>query len=237
MPQKFLALEASTHRLSLALAVGSASWEQVYEQKHQHAELMLPAIHTLCAQAGMALSELDGIAYGAGPGAFTGLRIAAGVAKGLALVLGCPLLPVCSLEVLAETAGAAQVWCVMDARMNEVYAAAYLQDPCAARGWRVVSAPAVLAPALAVPPASPGPWLLVGDGPAAYPALLQEAGESVLLQPELVAPSALALLRMAQRSWHSGCDQTTAARASLFYVRDKVALTTHERAQSLPKQG
>src|SRR5690348_10909386 len=144
---RILALDASTEMCAVALGDGAAWDERAQLAGHRHSELLLPMVRELLDGRGMALADLDGIAFGAGPGAFTGLRIACGIAQGLALGAGLPVIGVSTLEALAETArqryGSSHVIAALDARAQEVYVAAYRHD---GKRWVEVSAPAVTAP-------------------------------------------------------------------------------------------
>ena len=128
---KILALDTATEACSAALLSGDGS---VYERHdiapRRHAELILPMVDGILTEAGLGLNDLDAIAFGRGPGAFTGVRIAAGVTQGLALGAGLPVIPVSSLAALAQPAlgKAAIVLPAIDARMGEVYWAAYESD-------------------------------------------------------------------------------------------------------------
>jgi tRNA threonylcarbamoyladenosine biosynthesis protein TsaB len=121
---RLLALDTSTEACSVALLLGSDLRLRCEMTERSHAELVLPMVQSLLDEAGLALRELDGIAFGRGPGAFTGLRIAAGVAQGLALGAGLAVAPVSSLAAVAEQVPAQPDECVIacnDARMGEVY--------------------------------------------------------------------------------------------------------------------
>src|SRR3954469_21692554 len=144
-----LAIETSTEFCSLALGRGGEVRSAHFNAGQRHAELILGSIERLLADAGLKLSDLDGIAYGMGPGAFTGLRIACGVTQGLALARGLPVVGVGTLEALAEefaskqggNGGIRKIIACLDARMGEVYHAAYRRsgpdsDPGA---WETIS--------------------------------------------------------------------------------------------------
>ncbi len=111
---------------------------------HRHAETLIAELETLLSEAGLGVADLDAVAFGAGPGAFTGLRIAAGVAQGIAASRGLPVIGVNCLEAIAHASGAPRALVCIDARMGEVYYAAYLRD--AAGGMTAALAPGVGAP-------------------------------------------------------------------------------------------
>jgi len=217
---RFAALETATEWCSVALWVDGeiASLERRAEQRHS--ELALPMLDRLMKDAGLAPAQLDAVAFGAGPGAFTGLRIACGLAQGLAFARGLPVLGVSTLEAMAEESGAARVVACLDARMREVYYAALERG---GDGWREVLPVQCVAPRLA--PAPPGGgWTGCGNGFAAYPDLLRGSISAVKseIHPTAVAIAELAAPRLARGE---GVD---AAQAAPVYVRDKVALTQAE---------
>lgn len=217
-----LALETSTESGSCALLIGDAVVERRCPPGRPHSETLLPLIRELLAESGLTFKQLDAVAFGAGPGAFTGLRVACGVAQGLAVGAGLPVVPVCGLEAMAATVGAPRVVSLLDARMGEVYAAAYTlgDDGYALHGRIHVGAPEAIEL-----PAGSG-WLAAGNALTAYPLLgerLQAAGFS--LQPG-VLPQAAAVARLAARRPTAQIDP---ALAVPLYIRDKVAKTIVER--------
>lgn len=211
-----LALETSTRRLSVALRRDGEVAERAAELPNGGSEWLLPAVQALLADAGLSLGQLDGIAFGAGPGSFTGLRLAAGCAQGLAFGLDLPVLGVGTLEALALASGESKVFACLDARMNEVYTAAY------ADGAEVL-APAVSPPGQVRLPPGDG-WVGCGDGLAAYAGLLPVPAR---VRADLL-PTAAAVARLAAPRLARG-EGLPAALAAPWYVRDKVALTTAER--------
>lgn len=230
---RILAFDTSTSWLSVACG-GNDAWCVRGEAAGQaHSERLLQLVDVVLADASWSLHSLDGIAFGAGPGSFTGVRIACGVAQGLGLGAGLPLVPVPTLEALAQAAwrehSAACVVACLDARMREVYVAAY------ARGsgrWNEVLAPCVLPPAdVAMPSAissvSRATWHGAGNGFAAYPAL---AAQLVIDHVHADAvPDARAIGELAEPRLAAG-EGVAAADALPLYVRHRVALTTAERA-------
>jgi tRNA threonylcarbamoyladenosine biosynthesis protein TsaB len=216
-----LALETSTHHLSVALFMGDTCLTRSETLASGGSELLLPWVHSLLAEGGVALQQLDGIAFGAGPGGFTGLRLACGVTQGLAWGADLPVVGICTLEAMALNAGAERVFACMDARMNEVYVAAYVREQ--ADVFRNEMTPVVSPPELVQAPA--GNWTAVGDGFAAYGATLQAQFPNfdVTVQPTAEAVARLAIPRFARG------EGEPAIAAAPLYVRDKVALTTAER--------
>ncbi len=220
-----IALETSTRLISVALWRDGKITERSHDQPNAGSALILPWVRELLAESGIALSALDGIAFGSGPGGFTGLRLACGVAQGLAYGSDLPVVGVGSLEALALASGEHHVYACIDARMNEVYSAAY---------QTVDGLPLeMLAPAVTPPASVPLPegcnWVGCGDGFAAYNLLLRERLENVLasVRPE-VMPTAAAVATLAAPRFARG-EGTAALHAAPQYVRDKVAFTTAER--------
>ena len=124
---KILALDTATEACSAALLSGDSVYERHEVAPRRHAELILPMVDGLLAEAGLGLNDLDAITFGRGPGAFTGIRIAAGVTQGLALGAGLPVIPLSSLATLAQGVmnKSATLLPAIDARMEEIYWAAY----------------------------------------------------------------------------------------------------------------
>jgi tRNA threonylcarbamoyladenosine biosynthesis protein TsaB len=228
-----LAIETSTEFLSLAAGRGDAVHVHHVHAGQRHAELILDSISALLAQAGLRVGDLEGVAYGEGPGSFTGLRIACGVVQGLALARGLKVLGVSTLLALAEEGAADKVLACIDARMGEVYHAAYCRDGGGDRGrgasaWRVVHAPALCRPN-EVPVPEGGAWSGFGSGFAAHKEVLRErlAGALDRVEPA-VFPTAAAVLRLARPRFGRGEGEAPEG-AVPVYIRDKVALKTSER--------
>ena len=219
---KLLAFDTSTEQLSIALQAGDSApvREHAGAGGAQASAALIPAIEALLAKAGLALSQLDAIAFGRGPGSFTGLRTACAVAQGLGFGSGVPVLPIDTLLAVAEEAhgrhGVERVVAVLDARMGEVYSAMYERS---GGNWRTVQAPRLSQPsAVLVPPG----WALAGNALALFPADVAAARFDAM-------PSATALLRLAPSALAAGPSHP-AAGALPLYIRDKVAQTTEERA-------
>jgi len=224
-----LAIDTSTDFCSVAASRGSALFSRHERAGQRQAETVLGMVNEVLIEARIELAQIQGIAYGAGPGSFTGLRIAAGVAQGLALARGIGVIGVGSLLALSEEAGkdaaGGRMIACLDAHMGEVYHAAYRR---AGAGWEEVSAPGLYRPE-AVPVAPGQDWTGCGDGFAAYrERLAARLGECVAaIRPE-ATPSARAVLKLAIPRFAAG-EAKDAATAVPVYLRDKVALKTSER--------
>ncbi|MCB4361690.1 tRNA (adenosine(37)-N6)-threonylcarbamoyltransferase complex dimerization subunit type 1 TsaB [Quatrionicoccus australiensis] len=219
-----LALETSTELGSCALWRDGELSERICPPGRSHSETLLPLVRDLLAEAGVAVAQLDAIAFGVGPGAFTGLRVACGAAQGLAVASDIPLLPLTSLEAMAAATGAEQVLALLDARMGEVYAGAYRR---AADGYVLQGEIRVCAPVDVQIPAESG-WLACGNAPAAYPLLAQRLAEAGLAVRSDILPTAAVLAQLAVPRLLRG-EGIDAALAAPLYVRDKVAKTVAER--------
>lgn len=222
-----LALDASSDACSVALLHHGLVDERFSVAPREHTRHLLPMVDELLRDHGLTLADLDAIAYGRGPGSFTGLRICLGVAQGLAFGADKPLVPVSTLEAMALScieqygiAGGTSVVVALDARMGEIYWAEYT---CAgampqALTAEYVMAPALLAAARAEAPAAAGNCIAVGEG-WHYPELASVARAATYAA---VSPRASAMVRLAEPLWRSGA--TVAAEAAEpVYLRDSVA--------------
>jgi len=238
-PPRLLAIDSSTERLCLGLHAGpDRQWTVEEAGGAQASARLLPLVQQGLAALGLTLQTLDAIAFARGPGAFTGLRTACAVAQGLAFGAGKPVLALDSLLIVAEDARiqagveeAFEVWVAMDARMDEVYAAAYRHG---AQGWQTRRAPA-----LYTLEALQAAWQADPPTAVAGSALLAFAGrlpvEGVRTWPT-EAQRAAAMLRLAGSAWRAG-EAIDAADALPLYLRDKVALTTAEREARRSAEG
>jgi tRNA threonylcarbamoyladenosine biosynthesis protein TsaB len=230
-----LALETSTEYLSLAVGRGDVVVARHIHAGQRHAERVFEEIRGIVAEAGLALADLDAVAFGRGPGSFTGVRVCCGVTQGLAFSLGIPVKGVVTLEAVAEevhaATGATQVIVCLDARMGEVYHAAYTRNVGApdGGGWTTVMEPGVYRPE-DVPEMSGEGWVGAGSGFVTYGDILAKRylANTNLFHPECV-PTARAVLALARPALEAGKGETP-AEALPLYVRDKVALTRSERA-------
>ena len=222
--QNILALDATTALCSAAWSDGSRWVERVELAGQRHSALMLGMIDDVLREAAQALRDVDEIAFGAGPGSFTGLRIACGIAQGLGLGAHRPVRAVSSLMALAQAGTAGAVIAALDARMNEVYWAAYRRAPHGGQ-WHVICEPAVARPDAVWCPDGAG-WVGAGNGFAAYPAL----GERLFAPERIDATVAVSARAIAELALAGQGTLGPAEAASPHYVRDKVARTTAERA-------
>lgn len=249
LERRWLAFDTSTDVLSLAVARGEQVWTQTLPGGAQASSGLIPAVLALLAEADMSLASLDAIVFGRGPGSFTGLRTACAVAQGLAFGADVPVLPVDTLLAVAEEARWAQVQtgallpdaeltvlALLDARMDEVYSAAYrwLPEPGSVPG--------------PMPGSSHGRWQEAAPLQVSAPEKLNLPNDRVVMQagnafaaygerlPPVVPgglrcealPTAAALLRLAPALWAQGL-AVPAEQAMPLYIRDKVANTTAER--------
>lgn len=228
--RRWLALDTSTDRLCVAAGHDGRVASAEAPGGAQASLALLPAARQVLAQVGGTLQGLQGIAFARGPGAFTGLRGSVAVTQGLALAHGLPVWPLDSLMLVAEDTRAARpvaegqtAWVAMDARMDEVYAAAYRWRH---GRWHTVVAPMLCdADMLAAHWAADPPALVAGSALAAFGARLPVGAARVLDTPHDRA-AALARLAADALANQAGVD---ASQALPLYLRDKVALTTAER--------
>lgn len=229
---KLLAFDTSTELISIAVTRqidGVARvWLHTGAGGAQASSALIPAIETLMAEAGLRFEELDAIAFGRGPGSFTGLRTACAVAQGLGFGAGVPLLPVDTLLAVAEEARVQQapqlpdlrLLALLDARMGELYAASYVYT---GGRWQQQADFSLLKPE----------QVALSDAQALAGNVFAEYGERLALPPDLpcwsALPTAAAMVRLAPHLLAAG-NAVAAADALPRYIRDKVAQTTQERA-------
>jgi len=221
---KLLVLDTSTEWCSAALWLDGRVQARRVLAEQRHSSLLLPMVDELLRESAIGLRQLDGIGYGAGPGSFTGLRIACAVTQGLAFGADLPVAGVSTLQSIAEQAGAERVLTVLDARMAEVYWAAYRRDGA---GWRAVSEPALALPESVSVPAGGG-WVGAGNGFVALGEALRPRLAALARIDGMLMPDAAAMAPLAARAFERG-EGMDAALAAPIYLRDKVALTVDER--------
>ncbi len=226
---RLLALDTATDQLAVAVVAGERDFCANEAGGARASQRLLPLVFELLHAAGLQPAQLHAVAFGRGPGAFTGLRTATSVAQGLGFGIGCPVLPIDSLTIVAEDArmrcGTNDLWVVMDARMDEVYAGAYRFD---GRRWQVQHEAALFTlPALNALWQADAPRAVAGSALSAFGERLL-CGDARRID-EAGTDRAAALARLARAAW-SHAEAIDAAQALPLYLRDKVALTTAERA-------
>lgn len=222
---RILALDAATEACSAALDDHGEVRERFEIAPREHANLLLPMAHGLLAEAGWRLHELDALAFGRGPGAFTGLRIAAGAAQGLAFGAELPVAPISDLAALAagsaRVCGVDRVLAVADARMDEVYWCAF-ETADSAAGPQPLAAERV-APPEAIPPHDYGAdWTPAGNGWPAYESALAPLAARLGGVPACLYPRARDIARLGAAAVDRD-EMVPADRATPSYVRDDVA--------------
>ncbi|MDR2092249.1 MAG: tRNA (adenosine(37)-N6)-threonylcarbamoyltransferase complex dimerization subunit type 1 TsaB [Azoarcus sp.] len=219
---KLLAFEFSCERASVALRLGGETRLRKIEGHGNHSDNILAAARKLLDEGGLGVGALDAVAFGSGPGAFTGLRLACGVAQGIALGAGLGVIPVCSLAALAAQSPLPLALAATDARMGEIYHARYRIE----NGLPVeLAAPACCPPEALPPPESD--CFGLGSAFAAFDTPLAAVRASLAGCDPLAVPSAETVARLAAEAGET--DIVPPERAAPLYVRNKVALTTAER--------
>jgi tRNA threonylcarbamoyladenosine biosynthesis protein TsaB len=230
---KLLAIETSTEACSVAVYVDGEVRERHELAPRRHTQLVLPWADELLAEAGLRKSQLDAIAVGRGPGAFTGVRLAIAITQGLALALDRPVLPVSTLAVLAMQGQGDRIFAAIDARMGEVYLGEFLRQP---EGLvHVVTPEVIVVPSLAALPEQPEqPVHGVGTGFSAESgALVARLGASLLGFDAHALPRATDLARLAAAAYARG-EAIAPDALEPAYLRDKVALTLEEQGKPKP---
>jgi tRNA threonylcarbamoyladenosine biosynthesis protein TsaB len=229
-----LAIETATEACSVALWIDGRVIERFELAPRRHTELVLPWIDGLLAEAGLAKSQLDAIACGRGPGAFTGVRLAVALTQGIALALDLPVVAVSTLAALALDAPANEgeaILAAIDARMSEVYVGAFVRT-----GDTIESLGAErLAPPSTVDGLPERTWIGVGTGFAAEAgALVARLGPQLLRFDDGALPHAAAVARLAVPA-HARGETIAAERLEPAYLRDKVAMTLAEQGKPMPR--
>jgi tRNA threonylcarbamoyladenosine biosynthesis protein TsaB len=223
---KLLAFETATEACSVAVWVDGEVCERFEVAPRRHAELALPWADDVLAQAGVRRGELDAIAVGRGPGAFTGVRLAIAVAQGVALALDRPVVPVSTLAALALQARAPRVLAAIDARMGEVYAAAFR---CDGDNATLLDLERVVAPDAVALPDDANDWVGVGTGFGAVEGTLQRTlGHRFARIDATALPRASDIARLGAQAFKRG-EAVAPERAEPAYLRDNVALTLAEQ--------
>lgn len=229
-----LALDTSTEVLSLALQLGDKIYTYSQIAGNASSQLILPKIQVLLNTANVKLNDLNGIAFGAGPGAFTGVRIACGVAQGLGFGANLPVVGVSTLLAMAEASGEDNVIACLDARMGEIYHAVFQKYE---NTWHQSLETQVCKPEAAPTLASSASkmimhektWVGVGSGWGVYGETLSKVYvqnlTNILVE---ITPTAEAILRLAEPIFEAGLAKP-ASEAVPIYIRNRVALTSAER--------
>lgn len=224
MPARILAIETSTTACSAALYVDGDIQQRYALAPRQHAALILPMIESLLVEAGIKVTQLDALAFGRGPGSFTGVRIAASVVQGIAFAAELPVVPVSTLAALAlgamHESGEAQVLAALDARKNEVYWGAYRHvdmDLARLQGEECVCLPdSITAP-------TRHNWVGAGSGWAAHgPLLMERTGERVVRVLPDLEPVARDVVRLAIDDFRKG-RVVSPEQVCPVYLRNNVA--------------
>lgn len=223
-----LALDTSSDACSAAVLTAEACWTEFELTPRAHTQLILPMVESVLKQAHLELAQLDAIAFGRGPGAFTGVRIATGVAQGLALAANKSVLPVSTLAALAQQAyqqlKAQKILVALDARMGEVYWGIF---QVVAGQVQLQAEEQVLTPNVIDLPKDSG-WVAVGSGWSAYPELAERASGLVTTTYAEWLASAEFIAQLAWQDYQAGC-AIPAEQAQPIYLRNKIAQTTQER--------
>lgn len=220
---KLLAIETSSDACSAALYLNDALHERFELAARRHSQLILPMVEQLLAEAGVKLAELDALAFGRGPGSFTGVRIAASVIQGIAFGAELPVVPVSTLAALAQSAheahGATHVAVASDARMNEVYWGAYLAD---GQGLMRLLGDERACAAEQAPLLPEHGWLGVGTGWQCYSAALRSRFPDVVVDAAERYPHARDIARLARADYERGL-AVSAEFALPVYLRNEIA--------------
>ncbi|MGF1720315.1 tRNA (adenosine(37)-N6)-threonylcarbamoyltransferase complex dimerization subunit type 1 TsaB [Vibrio kyushuensis] len=229
MTVKILALDTSTENCSVALTVGEQVFARSEVAPRDHTKKILPMVDEVLKEAGLSLADVDALAFGRGPGSFTGVRIGIGIAQGLGFGADLPMIGVSTLAAMAEGSyrklGHTKVACAIDARMSEVYWGRYSRQENGT--WIELDAECVIPPSELVPQIEKDDsvWYTAGTGWAAYEealtALPLERVEIVSDEGTVLYPEAIDIAYLAQFEWAN--DNTVdAEHASPVYLRDKV---------------
>lgn len=224
MGARILAIETATAACSAALCVDGEVYERYALAPRQHATLILPMVESLLVEAGLTVAQLDAVAFGRGPGSFTGVRIAASIMQGIAFAADRPVVPVSTLAALAQGAlretGGRAVLAALDARKDEVYWGAYTATADA--GVRLQGEEVVRSPDRVAAPVD-GDWIAAGSGWAAYGArLMPRLGERVVRVLPDLEPHAGDVVRLALADFALG-RTVSPEQAVPVYLRNDVA--------------
>lgn len=224
MSAKILALDTSTENCSVALTVGNQTYTRSEVSPRGHTTKILPMVDEVLKEAGLKLHDLDALAFGRGPGSFTGVRIGVGIAQGLAFGADLPMIGVSTLAAMAQSGyrkhAMEHAACAIDARMNEVYWGRFARQDNG--DWEVVDQECVIPPKelLDKVQADEWTWSLAGTGWDSYQTELSELAIQTK-QSDVLYPEAEDIAFLAQFQFEKG-NMTVAEEASPVYLRDKV---------------
>lgn len=222
---RILAIDTATEACSAALWDNGNLFAHFEECPREHTQRILPLVKQMLDQGNTTLTELDALAFGRGPGSFTGVRIGIGIAQGLALGANLPMIGVSTLATMAQGAwrqtGATRVLAAIDARMGEVYWAEYTRDEQGV--WRGEESEKVLKPQAVGERLKQlsGEWATVGTGWKAWPDMANESGLT-LVDGNTLLPAAEDMLPIACQLLAAG-QTVTVEHAEPVYLRNEVA--------------
>lgn len=219
-----LGVDASAGACSVALSIGDTVIGEQLIEARGHAEILLGLADQLLAQAGVVRSQIDAVAYGSGPGGFTGVRVSAGVAQGLALGLDCPGIALSTLRIVAasdltESTQAGYVLAAIDARMGEVYAQSFYRQATDPLVLDDISPAQLISPEALTPPSND--WIGIGSGFLAYPALGSQHSTAKQIHAQ-VMPNIEWAMDFAQAQYKSNALQAPSDIAPV-YLRNQIA--------------
>ncbi|ENJ4475839.1 tRNA (adenosine(37)-N6)-threonylcarbamoyltransferase complex dimerization subunit type 1 TsaB [Yersinia enterocolitica] len=224
MSTRILAIDTATEACSVALW-NNGEVQALFELcPREHTQRILPMVQQVLAESGLSLQQLDALAFGRGPGSFTGVRIGIGIGQGLALGADLPMIGISTLQTMAQGAfrltGASRVLAAIDARMGEVYWGEFERNDEGV--WLGDASEAVMTPAQALKHAHSlsGTWSTVGTGWQTYPDLISGSGV-VLVDGEITLPHAEDMLPLALSSWVNG-QVVNVENAEPVYLRNEV---------------
>lgn len=225
MSTRILAIDTATEACSVALYNQGETLAHFELCAREHTQRILPMVQQILAEAGLSLTQLDALAFGRGPGSFTGVRIGIGMAQGLSLGAELPLLPVSTLQTMAQGAyrltGADNVLAAIDARMGEVYWGEFSRN---AQGvWSGEETEKVIKPEQLLARAAElsGRFATVGTGWETYPHLLGESPAAELFDGKMLLPHAEDMLPLALQLWENGI-RVNPEEAEPTYLRNEV---------------
>lgn len=221
---RILAIDTATEACSVALQDPTASYAEFELCPREHTQRILPMVRDILDRAATRLADIDLLAYGRGPGSFTGVRIGIGIAQGLALGAELPMVGISTLATMAQGAwrrtGATRVLAAIDARMGEVYWAEYIRDQSGI--WQGEASEAVLKPEAVAERLTglSGEWATVGTGWQAWPDMAQNSG-LVLFDGETTLPEAEDMLPLACQAFSAG-KAVPVEQSEPVYLRNEV---------------